>query len=211
MRNDLTDITVVTDRSGSMEECRLEAENGINHFIEEQKKLSGEALFSLIQFDTEYEFVHRGTAIAQVGRYKLVPRGMTALLDAMGRSINEAGDRLSKMSEDQRPGLVVFVIVTDGQENASHEFTRNQIKGTIERQQKEYNWQFTFLGANQDAFAEAASLGIVGAAATFTVATVGAAYRSSSNNVARMRNMSAGGQSVKNFYTPEELKDTSGK
>lgn len=160
MRNDLTDITLIVDRSGSMSTCKDEAQNGINHFIEEQKKVEGDALLTLVQFDTEYEFVHKGAPITNVGEYELVPRGMTALLDAVGRGINETGERLLLMGESERPGLVVFVITTDGMENSSHEFTRAQVKEMIERQQNEYNWQFIFLGANQDAFAEAASIGV---------------------------------------------------
>jgi hypothetical protein len=85
---------------------------------------------------------------------------MTALLDAVGRAVNETGQRLSRMDEADRPGLVVFVIVTDGAENSSHEFTKAQIKEMITHQQSVYNWQFVFLGANQDAFAEAHDLGI---------------------------------------------------
>ncbi len=160
MDKNLCDITLVVDRSGSMSSCKQEAQNGINHFIEEQKKVEGNAYLSLIQFDTEYEFVHKGKVIREIQEYKLVPRGMTALLDAIGRAINETGERLSAMPEQERPGLVVMVITTDGQENSSHEFKKHQIKEMIERQQNEYNWQFVFLGANQDAFAEAAQIGI---------------------------------------------------
>ena len=99
MRSDLTDVTVVLDRSGSMSSCRDEAENGVNHFVDEQKKHEGECVFSLVQFDTEYEFVHRGVPVGDVPAFQLVPRGMTALLDAVGRAINETGERLAKMDE----------------------------------------------------------------------------------------------------------------
>jgi len=113
MRKDLTDITIVMDRSGSMNSCREEAENGVNHFIKEQSEASGECLLTLVQFDNEYEFIHRGVPIGNVPKYSLVPRGMTALLDAVGRAINETGERLASMDETDRPGLVVFVIMTD--------------------------------------------------------------------------------------------------
>ena len=205
MRNDLTDVTLIVDRSGSMASCQKEAENGVNHFIDEQKKQAGECLFSLVQFDTEYEFIHNGVPIKDVPKYTLVPRGMTALLDAIGRAINEAGCRLAAMPEDQRPGLVVFVIVTDGQENSSHEFKRAQIKEMIERQQSTYSWQFTFLGANQDAFAEAGALGIVAnAAAGYTPTNSKIAFASAASNVTQMRAARAGGQSVNCAYTDEE-------
>ena len=160
MRSDLTDITLVVDRSGSMQSIREDAEGGVNAFLQEQAKQPGEALLTLVQFDTEYEFVHRGVPIKHVPAYTLMPRGNTALLDAVGRAINETGERLSKMAETDRPGLVVFVIMTDGLENSSQEFTKAQIKQQIEEQQSKYSWQFTFLGANQDAFAEAGGMGI---------------------------------------------------
>jgi hypothetical protein len=96
MRSDFTDITVVLDRSGSMQSCREDAEGGLSSFINEQKKSPGETLFTLVQFDTEYEFVHRGTPIHEVGQCQLVPRGMTALLDAVG-------ERLSRQVNGSRP------------------------------------------------------------------------------------------------------------
>jgi len=160
MRTDLTDITMVIARSGSMQSIQSDAEGGINFFIEQQKQEPGEANVTLVQFDTDYEFVHSGIPIKQVPAFKLVPRGATALLDAVGRAINETGARLASVDESQRPGLVVFVIVTDGEENSSREFTREQIRTMVEHQQSAYKWQFTFLAANQDAFAAGGSMGI---------------------------------------------------
>lgn len=208
MRSDLTDVTVVLDRSGSMSSCREEAENGVNHFVDKQKKHDGDCLFTLVQFDNEYEFVHRAVPINDVTKFTLVPRGMTALLDAVGRAINETGERLATLEEDQRPGLVVFVIVTDGMENASHEFNRGQIKEMIEGQQGGYQWQFTFLGANQDAFSEAASIGIpTSAAANYSTRSSKEAFTAASANVNRMRTSRASGQSVNCEYTAEERGD----
>lgn len=205
MRTDLTDVTVVLDRSGSMQSCKDEAENGVNHFVDEQRKQPGECVFSLVQFDTEYEFVHRGLKIADVPKFSLVPRGMTALLDAVGRAINETGARLAAMNENDRPGLVVFVIVTDGAENSSHEFKKPQIKEMIERQQKDYQWQFTFLGANQDAFGEAAALGIQAAAvANYTPTSSKQAFAGAAQNVTRMRHAVSRGLQAQCAYTPEE-------
>ena len=88
MRTDLTDITMVIDRSGSMESIRTDAEGGVNTFVDSQKSEPGEALLTLVQFDTAYEFVHKGVPIGSVPRFKLVPRGSTAFLDAVGRAIN---------------------------------------------------------------------------------------------------------------------------
>jgi len=208
MRTDLTDITMVIDRSGSMSSIRIDAEGGINTFIDSQKSEPGEALLTLVQFDTEYEFVHKGLPIGSVPPFKLVPRGSTALMDAVGRAINETGVRLSAMEESQRPGLVVFVIVTDGAENSSKEFTRDKIRQMIEHQQSVYNWQFTFLAANQDAFAEAASMGIAQAGtANFAGENVVMAYAATAKKMSRMRKAMSDGDTVDNNFTEEERKE----
>ncbi len=205
MRKDLTDVTLIVDRSGSMMSCKDEAEHGVNFFIEEQKKQPGECLFSLAQFDFEYEMVHRGLDIKVVPPYKLVPRGGTALLDAVGRTINEIGDRLEKLPEDQRPGLVIVVITTDGYENISREFTKTQIKNMIEHQQKKYAWQFTFLGANQDAFAEGRSLGIAtNSIANYAPNCTRQMYAAAASNVTRMRAASLNGLKVECAYSDAE-------
>jgi hypothetical protein len=212
MRNDLTDIIVVLDRSGSMQACRSDAEGGLNHFIEEQKKAPGDALFTLVQFDNEYEFVHKGIPIQTVPHCALHPRGMTALLDAIGRAINETGTRLEAMPEDQRPGLVVFAILTDGMENASREFTQPKIKEMSEHQQDVYKWQFTYLGANQDAFLVAANYGIpLAAAANFSADAAGVAFQAVGSNVQRMRKARSSGETVHSGYTEEERKAMSSR
>ena len=205
MRTNLTDITLVVDRSGSMQSIRDDAEGGVNAFIADQARQPGEALLTLVQFDTEYEFIHRGLPIQQAPAYQLVPRGSTALLDAIGRAIVETGARLAAIQEPDRPGLVIFVVMTDGQENSSQEFTRAQIKHMIEHQQSHYQWQFTFLGANQDAFAEAGSLGMAaGGAANFSPAQVGSAYVATAAKVSRMRQQRSSGQAVSNDFTDQE-------
>lgn len=208
MKLDLTDITLVVDRSGSMQDIRSDAEGGVNAFIENQAQEPGEALLTLVQFDTEYEFLHQGVPMVDVPKYELVPRGATALLDAVGRAINETGERLSKMNEADRPGLVVFVVMTDGLENSSQEFSKPRIREMIQHQQKVYAWQFTFLGADQDAFAEASAMGMDAAgAANFSKDKVGAAYRHSAAKVARMRRQRSQGEAVVNEFTPEEHED----
>ena len=208
MRSDLTDITLVVDRSGSMQQVREDAEGGVNSFIAEQTKEPGEALLTLVQFDTEYEFLHKGVPISQVPRYELVPRGMTALLDAVGRAINETGERLAKMDEADRPGLVVFVVMTDGLENSSKEFSKATIKEMIERQQQQYNWHFTFLGANQDAFAEAGGMGIHAAGvANCAIDKLDAAYRVTGAKLSRMRKQRSAGETVCNAFTEQERQE----
>ncbi len=209
MRSDLTDITLVVDRSGSMEQVREDAEGGVNSFIAQQQANElGEALLTLVQFNTEYEFLHKGIPISQAPKYNLVPRGRTALLDAIGRAINETGERLSKMDEQDRPGLVVFVVMTDGLENSSNEFSKANIKEMIERQQEQYNWHFTFLGANQDAFAEAGRMGINAAGvANYAMDKMGDAYMATGTKVSRMRKQCRQGETVSNEFTEQERED----
>lgn len=191
MRNDLTDITIIflLNRSGSMVAVQQEAEHGLK-----TKKQLTDALFTLVQFDTEYEFVHSGIPIQSVPHCKLEPRGWTALFDAVGRAIQETGTRLGAMSESDRPGLVLFVILTDGQENSSKEYKKDQIKLMIEHQQSHYNWKFIFLGANQDSFAEAGALGIQ-KNATANFLDIKEAFGATSYNVATMRSALHDGRS----------------
>jgi uncharacterized protein YegL len=205
MRSDLTDITLVIDRSGSMQSIRDDAQGGINAFIAGQNKTPGDVLVTLVQFDTEYEFIHKGVPVRDVPPYELQPRGGTALLDAVGRAINETGARLAKLQEEDRPGLVIFVVMTDGQENSSREFTRAQVKQMIQRQQSDYNWHFTFLGANQDAFAEAGGIGILSAgAADFAPTKVAGAWSATLDKVTRMRTARGQGDTVDNAFTQSE-------
>jgi uncharacterized protein YegL len=205
MRKDLADVTLIVDRSGSMLDCQIEAENGINHFVEKQKLLPGDCNFTLVQFDDEYEVVHQNLNVKDVPVYKLIPRGMTALLDAVGRTINDIGTRLDKLNDEDKPGVVICVIVTDGQENSSHEFTKPQIKEMITRQKDTYQWQFIFLGANQDAFAEAAAMGIPKAnSANYNTANSYAAYNAVNNNVSNIRCASLQNKAVDACFSDED-------
>ncbi|KAA5539168.1 VWA domain-containing protein [Roseiconus nitratireducens] len=205
MQTDFTDITLVIDRSGSMASMKKDAEGGINSFIASQAAEPGRAVLTLVQFDTDYEFVHSGVPIGDVPPYELHPRGCTALLDAVGRAINETGERLAKMQEADRPGLVIFVVMTDGLENSSHEFSKQQIKKMIEHQQDIYSWHFTFLGANQDAFAEAGGVGIhASGTANFDGQRVLHAMVATGAKVKRMRGQALEGLNVDNAFTDEE-------
>lgn len=144
-------IVVVLDRSGSMDVICDDIAGGFNSFIEEQRKQPGECAVTLTQFDDKYEVVYNNKSIADVpklaahGNY--VPRGNTALYDAVGRTINEVGAELNKLAEADRPGKLLFVIITDGQENASKEFAPSKVGEMIKHQQTVYQWQFTYLAA----------------------------------------------------------------
>ena len=163
MNNNLTEIVIILDRSGSMQNLTGDTIGGFNSFVEGQKKEEGEARLTAVLFDDKYEILHNGINIRNVPALtekEYYARGMTAMLDAIGKTINDIGERLSKTDENDRPGKVIFVITTDGMENASREFSKKQIKEIIERQQNIYNWTFLFLGANIDSFSEAGSIGI---------------------------------------------------
>ena len=205
MNKNLTDITLVVDRSGSMQSIREDAEGGVNSFIRQQRDQPGEASLTLVQFDNEYEFVYRGANVQNVGDYRLHPRGSTALLDAVGRAINETGVRLSAMPENERPGLVVFVIVTDGMENASREFKRSTVRGMIEQQEKVYSWKFLFLAANETAFAEASGIGIGRKhAVKYGKGRTREAHGVVAGKVAKMRMQASCGQTVQSEFSSEE-------
>jgi len=207
MRNDLTDVTLVIDRSGSMESIRTDAQGGINALVAAQAKQTGECRVTLVQFDSEYEVVHQGISASDWPGYSLEPRGSTALLDAVGKAINETGARLAAMPESQRPGLVVFVICTDGQENSSHQFTHAKVREMIEFQKTQYQWQFTFLAANPESFAEAGRIGLnLNEAVMHAADKVHFAHEALAFKLVRMREQASSGQTIRNEFTPEERK-----
>ncbi len=206
MDNNKVDITLVVDRSGSMDAIRSDAEGGVNRFIEEQKAAPGDATLTLVQFDDEYEQVYC-KPIKEAPRYTLVPRGWTALLDAVGKAVNAAGERLSALDESARPGCVIFVIVTDGHENRSREFTKARIKEMIEHQQSVYNWKFTFLGADASAFDEGRGMGVpTSAIASYNTAKSTGMYEAVCDAVCRMRSATARGMAAQTdfAYTNDE-------
>lgn len=160
MKENYTHLSLVVDRSGSMQGIHTDAAGGINALIKEQAAVEGQITVTLYQFDDRYEKVFGPILACDSPTYVLSPRGMTALLDATGKAITETGEFLSTLSEDKRPDRVVFVIVTDGYENASKEFTKDKVKALIETQTKQWNWEFVYLAANIDAFSEAGQLGV---------------------------------------------------
>lgn len=207
MRNDLVDITMIVDRSGSMKAIREEAENGINHFIEEQKKEKGEALFALVQFDNVYEFVHHGKNIKGVEKYTLEPRGMTALFDSVGRSVVETEVRLNAIKEEERPGGVIFVIITDGRENASCEFTKEKIKELVKKHGEKDNWQFIFLGSDVKSFEDAKRMGVnIGSIAKYNLNKVNAMYGITAQSVSCMRKHVSRGTQLDHSFTDKDRK-----
>lgn len=210
MRKELTEVVLIIDRSGSMWSCKTDVDGGVNQLIDDQRKQDGACNLTLAQFDTQHEVVYDGEDINKVDGFTLQPRGGTALLDAIGKTINSVGQRLSKTDEKDRPGLVSVVIVTDGYENASTEFTKNSIKEMIKHQEEKYGWKFSFLGADQDAFAEASQFGILNAA-TYSKRDSVKAFFAISSQHARMRSASLLGKRVDASYTSAELKSMKGE
>ena len=163
MKQELTEIIFILDRSGSMAGLQQDTIGGYNNFLHTQRQVPGEAKVTTILFDDKYEVLHNGldiNKIRPITNREYFARGSTALLDAVGKTINNVGARFSNTDENDRPEKVIVVITTDGMENASREFTYERISQMITHQQEKYNWEFLFLGANIDAAKEAASLGI---------------------------------------------------
>ena len=163
MRADLTEIAFVLDRSGSMNPITADAIGGFNTFLLAQQALSGQARLTLVLFDHEYLVAHNNVdihAVPPLDNKTYVPRGMTALLDAVGRTIDDMGVRLAGTPEEDRPAKVIVAILTDGQENASRDYTFAKVSAMIKHQQEKYSWEFIFLAANQDAIAAAGAISI---------------------------------------------------
>ncbi len=167
MNEKLTHIILVIDRSGSMDAVRTDAIGGFNTFLEDQKKHPDEATVTLALFNHKYSLVHDFKPIQEVEKLDMktyVPQGQTALLDAIGRTMDDVGKKLVAIQEDERPSKVIMAILTDGMENASSDYSRAKILEMIKQQEESYGWQIMYLAANQDAIREGASLGVRNAA-----------------------------------------------
>jgi hypothetical protein len=147
-----------------MESIRDYTIGGFNSFLNQQKSEPGEATLTLVQFDTQdpYEVLHKFKPIAEIPeltRETFVPRAATPLLDAIGRGLNDLEQSLTEIREDEKPSRVIMVIITDGQENSSLEFRKDQIEKMIEEKQEESDWQFVFLSADLEAVGDALATG----------------------------------------------------
>jgi uncharacterized protein YegL len=180
MRNGYTHISLLIDRSQSMTKVSDETIIGINSFLNEQRAVKGTATVSLATFANDYTLIHDFVPLDQVGdltskTYK--PAGFTALLDSVGKLVNDVGAKLAKLEEHQRPSQVLVVIISDGEENRSKTFNRGQIFEMISHQRNKYNWNFVFIGCSQDQISEAVNLGIAPANAAIYSQTAGGTKR----------------------------------
>jgi len=159
----LTDITIILDRSGSMYSIKDATIEGFNSFINKQQKGDFDANLTFVQFDNEYEKVFEQKEMKTVNYLNhetYTPRGTTALLDAIGITINSTKQRINATEKSKKPANVIITIITDGYENASVEYSRKAISKMIHKREKKDNWNFIFLAANQDAIKEGARFGI---------------------------------------------------
>lgn len=159
-RSDLTHLYFLLDRSGSMQSIKSDIEGGFAAFVDEQRQAPGACRVTLAQFDDHYDVVYADRDVADVPPLDLQPRSRTALHDAMGRLVTDAGAELARLPEERRPGTVIVAVMTDGLENASREWTAPAIKALVEQQTQQWGWQFMYLGADQDAVEVGTSLGV---------------------------------------------------
>lgn len=163
MKKDLTELVFILDRSGSMSGLEGDTIGGYNGLLEKQRSEIGAALITTVLFDDRYELLHDRInikGVAPITGKDYFVRGSTALLDAIGKTITKIENAHNHTSEDERPEKTLFVITTDGWENASREFTKDKVRALVERMQSERGWEFIFLGANIDAVKVAGDFGI---------------------------------------------------
>lgn len=162
MKKGLTEMAFILDRSGSMAGLELDTIGGFNAMVKKQKETEGEAVVTTVLFDDKYEVLHDRIdvqGIEPITGEQYFVRGCTALMDAVGRTINKIDHAQKMTAEALRAEKVIIVITTDGLENASREYSRRKVRAMIQKH-KEMGWEFLFLGANMDAVAEAAEMGI---------------------------------------------------
>lgn len=209
--SDSAQITIVLDRSGSMAAVRDATIAGFNEFVEGQKSVPGDCNLTMVQFDTDnpYEMVFDDpvSKIPRLTTKTYVPRGGTPLHDAIGRTITGLGTKLEKMADVSRPNKVIIVIMTDGLENSSHEYTAAKIAEMIKHQREVYKWEFIFLGANQDAILTGERLNIPAATAVSYVATATGVANTMTATTSNVRSYRATGVAASLAYSKLQRED----
>ncbi len=163
MKKNLTELVFILDKSGSMSGLEKDTIGGYNSMLEQQRKVDGECVITTMLFDNRYELLHDRIdirAVQPITEKEYFVGGSTALLDAIGKTIHKIGTAQKNTAEDYRAEKVMFVIITDGEENSSRHYSSMQVKEMIQRQKEKYGWEFIFLGANIDAVETAGRFGI---------------------------------------------------
>lgn len=209
MNENKSEIVAILDKSGSMSGLEDDTIGGYNSFLKEQREVDGQANITLVLFDHEYEKIHDAEDIDEVDEldsdtYKT--RGSTALLDAVGRTINDVGNRLDNMEENEKPANVIFFILTDGAENSSKEFSADKVADMIEHQENKYSWEFIYGGANVDAFSEAGALNIK-ASNTFNYSADSRGVQDSYQSVSKMTTAYRTGGNASDFEDVEDAEE----
>ncbi len=216
-----THITVLLDESGSMGSLAEDTRGGFNSFLEEQQAIDGKATMTVCKFSSShgrypgYQILCSMLDISSVEPLTSIsyrPGGGTALLDAMGKCITDLKNDLQRLPEDKRPGKVLFLVITDGEENSSREWSKAKIAEMIKHQEEVYKWNFLYLGANVDAFAESSAIGIRSSNAIGYTASskgIGAAYNVVSRGLGAVRGLDAQDASYDFFCSAhvDDLKD----
>ncbi len=173
-----THISIVLDKSGSMRNISSSIISGFNEFINDQKKVKGKATITMAQFNQDYTLLHDFEPIKTISELtvsQFQPSGMTALLDAMGKTMEDVRLKIKTMKKEEKPNKVIFVFITDGLENCSSKYKKEEINNMINTQKDEEKWEFVFIGANQDAIQEGSHMGIrANSSITFSATDVGA-------------------------------------
>lgn len=206
MKQGLTEMVFILDRSGSMHGLEKDTIGGFNRLLEQQCSADGEARVTAVLFDDRYELLYDNVDIRSVPpltEKEYFARGTTALLDAVGKTIDAVGKRLAATPEEERPAKVIFAITTDGLENASKIYSLKKVKEMIEHQTTKYSWEFLFFGANIDVFDAAHGMGIpISRTMQFaaTEAGIDTCYRCMSLSMSGLRR----GENVRLFDIEEE-------
>lgn len=201
---DYTAILFIIDRSGSMFSIKNDMEGAINGILEEQKKLPGEVTVDVAYFDNETTYDDRFLSLESAS-IEILPRGGTALYDAIVSTVGKFGDALSQLPEADRPGTVLTIIVTDGEENSSKEVKLSDVKDLITQQQDVYNWQFLYLGANQDAVLTGRQFGLREGTSYNYTATRGGTIQASQIMSATITSARLSPEQIKQFDTTNFL------
>ncbi len=198
----LTHLAMLLDRSGSMQSIKAATEEGFAAFLTEQRQSPGRCTVTLAQFDQQYDEVYTDVDVHSAPALDLKPRGMTALLDSIGRLVQSTALRIAQLPEEQRPANVVVGIMTDGLENASKEYTHAAVKALVSEREEKFGWTFLYMGANQDAIEVGASIGVsADRSLTYEAENVGRAYAATSRALRDVRTAVQAGAS------PAEARD----